>query len=327
MTTSIPVWALADANVGTAQQCLGVADALGMPYDVKELAYVSSARLPNVALGASLSGLTGTARAGFTAPWPRLLIAAGRRTAPVARFIKRAAGGTVFLVQIMHPGRAGIDEFDLVAAPRHDRIAERSNVMRVTGAPHRVTPGRLHEAGLAWAPRFAFLPKPWFAVVVGGATRRRAFSAAMARELTRLAQKAASAAGGSLLVTTSRRTGEAASALKSALEIAGGPPHYFHDWRSGGENPYLGMLALANAVVVTGDSVSMCSEACATGRATYIYAPPSFATPKHSRLHDELFERGYARRFAGRFETWRHSPLNAAVEIAEAVRARLEVAA
>ena len=48
-------------------------------------------------------------------------------------------------------------------------------------------------------------------------------------------------------------------------------------------------------VVITGDSVSMCSEACATGKPVYIFAPDGSVSYKHNRLHQELFRLGHAR--------------------------------
>ena len=143
------VWVLADDRPGNASQCLGVAEALGLGFEVKELAYTAAGALPNVALGASFRGLTATSRAGLTAPWPDVVVAAGRRTGPVARHIKRLGGGAAFLAQIMFPGRAGIADFDLVAVPDHDRVAARPNVMRITGAPHRVTEKALRAAAAA----------------------------------------------------------------------------------------------------------------------------------------------------------------------------------
>ena len=81
----------------------------------------------------------------------------------------------------------------------------------------------------------------------------------------------------------------------------------------------MGLLALADAIVVSGDSVSMCSEACATPAPVYIYAPDDITTPKHRRLHQELYKLGLARPFLGRFDNWAHKPLNSSVEIASAI--------
>jgi len=324
------VWALADDRAGNRSQCLGVADALGLAYEVKELRYGMGAALPNALLGASFAGLDGASRAGLSPPWPDLVIAAGRRTAPVARRIKRLAGGRAFLAQVMNPG-AGARDFDLIAAPRHDRPRSGANVVFITGAPHRLTRARLEAAAAEWRGRFDDLPKPWIALIVGGSTRRRRFTEAMARELAARASKMALKAGGSLLVTTSRRTGAATEALLAAVNA----PARVHRWpgdkdgdkEAGAEddNPYAGYLALADAVIVTGDSVSMCSEACATAAPVYIFAPPALTIAKHARLHAELFEKGYARPLLGSLDHWSHPPLNAAADVAAAIRDRLGI--
>ncbi len=321
------IWALVDDRAGNRSQCLGVADALGLDYRVKEIVTGPLASLPNLLLGASFAGLDAGSRAGFSPPWPDLVIAAGRRIAPVARKIRRLGGGSVFLAQVMHPG-AGPREFGLIAQPRHDRAVSGANVLPITGAPHRLTPERLAEAAERWRGRFDGLPKPWLALIVGGATRRRNFTNSMARELGARASKMALLAGGSLLVTTSRRTGDAAEALIDAVAA----PAHVHRWDDisqdggGDDNPYHGYLALADGVIVTGDSVSMCSEACAGTLPVHIFAPRGLITPKHARLHAGLYEQGYARPLsdaADSFETWSHPPLNPAREVAAEIRKRL----
>ena len=315
------VWVLADDRPGNASQCLGVAEALGLGFQVKNLTYTAAGALPNVALGASFRGLTAASREGLAPPWPDVVVAAGRRTGPVARQIKRLSGGAAFIAQIMFPGRAGIAEFDLVAVPHHDRVAARPNVMRITGAPHRVTEKALRDAAAEWRRRLGGLPRPLIALIVGGSTRRRRFTEAMARQLGGVANALAAAAGGALLVSTSRRTGPAAAALVAEIAV----PSHLYRWGDAGDNPYAGYLGLADAVIVTGDSVSMCSEACATPGPVYIYAPEALTAPKHERFHQGLFEGGYARPLAGRLEEWRHEPLNAAHDIAAEIRKRTGV--
>ncbi len=313
------IWALIDDRAGNASQCLGVVEALGLRYQRQDLRYVAAGAFPNFFLGASFGGLTKDSRINLVAPWPDLVVAAGRRTAPVARNIKNLSQGRTFLAQIMFPGDAGIDEFDLVAAPRHDHLVEAANMMLSTGAPHRITSDVLDAAAAAWRGRLEHLPRPWIALIVGGTTRRRKFTEAMARELGATASRMAATSGGSLLITTSRRTGgAAAAALLAEVSV---PSHVFQ-WGDAGDNPYFGYLALADAVVVTGDSVSMCSEACATQGPVYIHAPKALTTLKHGRLHAELFALGYARPLSGTLEEWTHPPLNAAKDIAAEIRKR-----
>ncbi|MDD9878125.1 MAG: mitochondrial fission ELM1 family protein [Magnetovibrio sp.] len=312
------IWVLTDDRAGNRSQALGVADRLGRPYAIKDLAYGGLAGLPNAVLGASFAGLSGDSRQTLHAPWPSLVIAAGRRTAPVARRIKRASGGRAKTVQIMNPG-AGLAEFDLICVPDHDPGVAGANVVTITGAPHGLTPEALAAARDAWMARLEHLTAPRIAVIVGGATRRRPFTAEMARELADTASRMAGAAGGSLMVTTSRRTGAAADALIDALTA----PAEVHRWGGDGDNPYHGFLACADAVVVSGESISMCSEACAGEAPVYLYAPPALITPKHARFHRRLFEGGYARPLSGKLEAWSHPPLNAADGIAAAIAERL----
>lgn len=317
------VWLLIDDRAGNRSQVMGVARALGLRYQIQELEYTAAGALPNLALGASFHGLTKNSRINLCPPWPDLVIAAGRRTAPPARYIKEKSKGETFLCQIMYPGETGIEDFDLVAVPRHDNLPKQDNFLPITGAPHQVTPERLAEAAGEWSERLSPLPSPRIALIVGGSTKRRKFTPELARQLGEKAAAMARDAGGSLMVTTSRRTEpEAAEALVAALE--GVPSHVFR-WGDEGDNPYFGYLAMADAVIVTGDSVSMCTEACAVPKPVYIWAPRKLTVHKHAQLHKDLFAQGYARPLdeAAALEPWEHDPLNAATEIAAEIKKRL----
>ena len=317
LETSATVWALTDDRPGNNVQVLGVATALDWPVTEKAIRYSGFARLPNIIRRATLAGVADDSRADLHPPWPDLVIAAGRRSAPVARWIKRQSEGRTKLVQIMFPGRIGAKDFDLIALPDHDakpHVARWPNVISMTGAPTLITDDLLAEQADHWQGRFDALPRPFIAVVVGGATRRKPFSRDQAFDLGTKVASFARNAGGSVLVTTSRRTGrEAELAL---LQVIPEPREVF-TWGQDGENPYTGFLALADAIVVTGDSVTMCAEACATQTPVYIYAPPHTVTAKHARLHRRLFDLGYARPMSDVLEDWSHRPLRPAEDIAE----------
>ncbi len=319
MTAENDIWVLLDDRAGNRAQALGVAERLNRPFQSIDIRYSMMGRLPNVVLGASISGLDTGSKAALHAPWPKLVVAAGRRTAPVARWIKNQSDGNAKLLQIMNPG-SGDREFDLICRPAHDRgVNSGKNILTFTAAPHRMTAETLQNARELWRPQINSLPTPRIALLIGGATRRREFTTAMAHTLSRAASEAAAALGGSLMVTTSRRTGDAVATIQQALS----GPHRLYHWDQGGENPYPGYLALADAVIVTGESVSMCSEAVACGRPVYIHAPAGLITAKHARLHENLCRGGHARMFDGRISLdWTPVPLDSAAEIAEAVRER-----
>ncbi len=314
------IWVLVDGIAGHDSQSLGVAEALGAGFETKTIALTGVAAVAAGLRSATLLRWAGRAALPSAPPWPDVVIATGSRLGAVARTIKRQSGGKSFLAQIMSPGAYAAD-FDLIAAPRHDREGRAPNRIETTGAPHRVTAARLADAAEHWRGRLEHLPRPWISLLVGGATRKRAFDATLAAELGNKASALARGRGGSLLVSTSRRTGEDAAA---ALETAIDAPAYVHHWRDDdGENPYFGFLGLGDGVVVTGDSMSMCSEACATGKPVYIFAPPAIIKPAFARLHRELYDLGQARPLAETFEDWSYPPLDTAAEIAAEIGKRL----
>jgi len=82
------------------------------------------------------------------------------------------------------------------------------------------------------------------------------------------------------------------------------------------------MLALADYILVTEDSVSLASEACATGKPVYVI-PLSGGSARHRRFHEALRAEGLTRPFAGRLERWSYQPLFDAARVAEEVRRSL----
>ena len=69
-------------------------------------------------------------------------------------------------------------------------------------------------------------------------------------------------------------------------------------WDGTGDNPYFAYLALADAVLVTADSVSMISEAAATGKPVHVLDLDG-GSAKFSRFHQLMQHAGITRPFAG----------------------------
>lgn len=320
-TASPAVWMLADDRPGNVNQALGLAEALGEPFVVKTVGYGQLACLPNWLLPANLTGLTPATRETLCPPWPNVVIGAGRRTARVGRWVKQQQP-SVCLVQLMWPGAS--DGFDLIAVPEHDRVPDDPVLMRTLGPPHRLTKERLGRSAAEIATRLESLPKPYVVCLVGGSSKHVAFTADDACSLIAGAKKLAAERGGSLLVTTSRRTGEVcAAALAQALDDAPELPHWLHRWQPDGDNPYLGMLGSADAVVVSADSASMCAEACAVGAPVFLHEPKAGAPEKFEVLHRRLGEHGCLRPLGSAWFGVDAPPPNPAFAIADAIRALL----
>ncbi len=284
------VWLLADNRAGNVNQLLGVAEQLGLSFEQKKIEYSKWAVLPNFLQGSSLIGVTNETKESLKPPYPRLVIGAGRRVFPIARHIKKMSSGRTKIVQLMHPGSVGIKDADLVVIPMHDDYDKKaSNVMRTLGAPHRVTKAKLALEQEKWRDTFKKYPEPRLSVIVGGATKRAPFTVEMAQNL---AANVLALNTGSILVTTSRRTPpEVVEVLKKTFPKE---KTYFYQYGDGGENPYFGLLAWGSQIVVTGDSMSMCSECCASGVPVYIFAPQGTMGTKHMRFHEQLYRSGYA---------------------------------
>jgi mitochondrial fission protein ELM1 len=296
---------LTDGRAGHEAQTLGVAEALGLTPDIRRVA----PRALFAALAPFAPADPQDALA-YAPPYPDIAIAAGRRTLPALRRLKRDSGGRTFTVYVNRPAN-GCGAADLIIAPRHDGLRG-ANVFSPLTPANRITPERLAAARAAPDPRIVALPRPRVALLVGGDSRRGAYGA---REISELTQIAASllAAGRSVMATVSRRT---PAALRDALAQALAPGGFL--WDGGGDNPYLSMLANADAIIVTGDSVNMVGEAIATAAPVHVVPPPG-GRGKIDAYLSALRDAGAIRLWNGALEDWRRAPLNATPSIASAV--------
>lgn len=323
------VWVLDDPRAGTAAQAIGIAERLGVPFRRVPLTWNWMAHVAGLGRWGSLLGLGAAARADMVSralaegPGPALVISSGSRSAAVALWLKERYGSRI--VHCMRPGIGGMlahARFDLMVIPRHDRPPHGANVLSVLGAPHRVSPLILREAEAAWRERLAHLPHPRVALLVGGPIHGTDMVPALAHRLGKTVARLTAGRGGAVLATTSRRTGaEATDALAAGLSRA---LHELYRWGEPGENPYRGFLASADAIVVTADSVSMISEACATA-APVLVALPELAGARHRRLIATLERAGQVRMLDRDLSPWPRQRLDEAERVAAVIRERFSL--
>ena len=196
------------------------------------------------------------------------MISAGRRNEPIARWIRKQAGGDVRLVHVGRPW-AAVESWDLVVTTPQYRLPRRPTCCttrrRCTGS-HRSGSRRPRPSGArAWRT----CRGRYVVVLAGGPSGPYPFDADVGRAAGREASALAAKLGGSLLVTTSARTPAATiEALFAGIRV----PAYCYRWTPGAtDNPYFGFLGLADQLVVTADSMSMMTEACATGKPVHLF--------------------------------------------------------
>ena len=313
---SLNCWVVTDGNAGMESQCLGLAEALGLSPRVKRIRARAPWRwlTPQLWPGSLRTFSPDGDR--LVPPWPDLVIATGRLSVAPVLAARRASGARI--VQIQNPG-VSPRRFDLVIAPEHDRLAG-DNVITTLGALNRVTAARLAAAAAAYEPRLGNLPRPRVAVLLGGTSKVYRMTPRVMEGLGRQLAALARDRGFGLLVTPSRRTDPAGLAIvERALE---GLPAEVWDGR--GDNPYFAYLGLADAFVVTSDSVNMTCEAASTGKPVHVAALAG-GSAKFRRFHRALQDAGITRPFDGEIEAWRYPPLRETARVAEEVRRRLRL--
>jgi mitochondrial fission protein ELM1 len=266
---SVPsVWVVTGYRAGERVQVMALAEALGWPCQVKDLDYRRVASTLSLFRTRSRLGINRAGSAKLKPPWPDLVISAGMRNEPVCRWIRAQSGGRTRIVHIGRPW-VSAEQLDLVITTPQYRLPDRANILQNALTMHGVTPARLQAEAARWAPRFADLPRPWTAVIVGGNSGPFTLGRKAARRLAAEASAFAEVRGGSLLVTTSART--APAAMQELARRIQAPVHLYNWQQDDLDNPYYGYLALADEFIVTADSISMLSEACATGKPVHMF--------------------------------------------------------
>ena len=285
--TAPRIWVLLGPRTGDNNQALALAEALGLPFETRTLSYNLLRALGGRVLGKSLLSLERESRRRIEGPWPDLIIAIGRRSVPVGRWIQRANGGATKLVRIGNP-RIDAGLFDLVVTTRQYPVLPGDNVLLLPVAMSRFPkqpPPEIDEAKF-----LAPLHRPHLLMAIGGATKYWTLASdRIAEAAHRLAERARKR-GGSLIAVASPRTDpHALDAVRAAFEgrrdcalIEGNRPRF----------PVL--LADADEVFVTGDSVSMLSEAIIAGKPVGLI--PLDLNPKGHRQLGETPDEHHGRR-------------------------------
>lgn len=214
---------------------------------------------------------------------PTLAIGCGRQAALATRLL-RSAGARC--VQILDP-RIDPRYWDAVVVPEHDALRG-ANVVTALGSLHAVNADWLANARARF-PQFSVLASPRTLLLLGGPIPNVPLDADWWKRTANLLRVRYEDVGGSLSICASPRTPAwlADAARKDLANISG--LRWFD--ASDGENPYAGLLAWAERIVVSPDSVNMISEAVATSASVRV-ASPEIAHERHAMFLRALIERG-----------------------------------
>ena len=316
-------WTLTDGHAGNLRQALSLAVALGHE---SARNWSLTPRIPwRWAAPRKLPAARAAFGDGFAAALrhapPSLAIGCGRQAALATRLAREAGAKAV---QILDP-RIDPAHWDLVITPEHDGLAG-PNVLTLLGSLNPVDDAWLAAARTDF-PTLAMLPRPRIALLLGGSSPHARFDPAAFDELA-AALSSVLADGGSVLATASRRTDPAvAAALRARMDAGSGTGWPGVAWAGtdDGPNPYPGLLAWADRIVCTPDSVNMISEACATWAPVFVFDPKG-TRGRPRRFLDALLERGRIRPLDASLAPFEADPLRETARIAGQVRERLTTA-
>ena len=312
------IWVVSDGTAGMRLQALALAEGLRRaepdwkcdeftvtPHGLTRALPRLASWLPSMPLyGKPAKGGGALSRRPHAGRYPDIMITCGRRMAGFALAMRRRAradGKPMQIVQLQDP-RLPPSMFDALVVPRHDR-ARGANVLVTTGSLNRLTLDSIKSAMMA-------LPSRWLtttrhtavAVMIGGDNRRYRITPEMADGMADRLARFAAGAKATLMIMASRRTPDGLVERLCANLPAGGAMLP----QKGEPNVYPGVLGLAQAVIVTSDSVNMASEAAITGKPVLIApwqsataANPSGEAGRIRAFHDHMFAGNHTAPMAG----------------------------
>jgi uncharacterized protein len=316
-------WVLTTGEAGMRSQALGLAEAVGLPIIEKRIVVRQPwALLPGGLLPTPLAALDPRGDR-LAPPWPLLVVGCGRRSIGPALMVKRLSGGRTLAAYVQNPefGRA---KFDLVAAMPHDGVRG-DNVVALRTASHQVTPARLAFAAGEWRGRLAPPGTKILGVLVGGDNNNYRLTGPVTERLIRVLRAAHHTHGLYSSITPSRRTGVTAKAM---IADAIASDRFGAMWDGTGDNPYFGILALAERLIVTSESISMISEALATGRPVHVL-PLEGRGSRHASFLDQIVAEGLVSPIVGDDLDWNFAggpPIESTAEAAARLRMMLGLA-
>jgi uncharacterized protein len=314
------IWVLKDDRISNFKQIEAISNFLSSKSTNiinKSITYNKTIFLPNFARNCfQIKSVSLKLSDIINKDFPDLILSAGRRCASIALQIKKQSGNKSKIIQLMRPNPYN-KNFDFIITPKHDNY-KYANYENIT-TPNSINNKLLEESLPDW-PILNQLTKPKIALIVGGSTKKANIRPSHFAKMSETISNKTAELDGSILVTTSRRTG-----IKNEQIILShlSDPHYIFTWQEKlSTNPYYAILAQADYIIITGDSISMISDACATGKPVYIY-DKKFGNSKHRKFQQYLYDKKIAKpytEFLKKPESWNYTPINEAKNIADIIK-------
>jgi len=197
---------------------------------------------------------------------------------------------------IMKPGMIGLSHFSLAIIPKHDKPPSRKNVVTTTLAPNLIDRDSMHNYGEKLRDQLNIEKNIVLGAMIGGNNPDFTMTKDMVNKAISGLIEFCKAYDADLLLTTSRRTPkEIEELIKERLG-----KHRFCKMlvianQKNAEGTVAGILDICDIVAVSGESVSMVSEAIHSGKKVVVFGleKRKEGFTKYERVLDLLEREGY----------------------------------
>ena len=295
-------WILSSGLIGCENQCLGVIERLGIETEIKKIK-------PSMAVSLFAPYGTPFLNPQVCEPWPDLVIAAGRKTIPYLKYIRRASKKECKTIYLQDP-RIDSKEFDIVWAPEHDSI-EGNNVIKTITSPNRITNELLNYHHNEWLGKLSKLKGPYIGFLIGGKSKAYDFNDDECEKIIQAITFVISN-GYTPLITLSRRSPKNLSNRIKNLLI--NKKNLFYDGK--GDNPYFAILKASEIIITTPDSANMISEAINVPKPVY-YIDIKSNSKRFNKFINSLVNSGHIRPFENNIDYFENKKLDPTKEIVD----------
>jgi len=291
------LWLLSDDRAGTFSQSLALAKALKHNYQIIDINYNFFSKLPNFILQINPIHFNKNAinqlikKTVNNNQQPQIIISAGRKSSLIAIFLKKKFK-TTKLIHIMQP-EINYNKFDFIILPNHDQPRyNTNNIIFSIGSLNQINEELILKNKEKFKNFFEKINKKIIVLLVGGNSKKNFYDDQSIIELCQKTSEFVKQLDGHLIILNSRRTPENINDLiKKHINC-------YHDFfelsKVKDNNPYLASIGFGNYFIATGDSVSMISECCSTGKNVFIFDKNNISSKKHRLFHQELYRNNYA---------------------------------
>jgi len=202
------------------------------------------------------------------APFPKFIISCGKNTAYYSKLIKKKSKEKIYSIFIQKPP-IDIKNFDLVITPKHDSCRG-SNIIETHGALTKINLKYIKNVNKTKKP--SVLKENFIAVLIGGNSKHHKITNSILDQIIDKLDLIQKQNKIKIFMVFSRRTKKKDYLYLKKNLIS---KNFIFVLPNSKQVSYLNTISFAKAIIVTSDSVSMVTEACSTGKPTYIVDVPT----------------------------------------------------